>query len=187
MKYVAANGAKMDNYGEKRVRFKEEGLNGINSMVFQVTDEGKLLAFVSGILDKGNSIVFSRGPKGSCVVNDQTGRRIPLVEENGTLVEEVEYLQPHAHVFCPVGRLRLDDTFVGQDLPERPGVCAQWDQEELCDEPNREEVVQEHDEVEDLQRGERVPVRVQDPKLSAHQEVDEHNLTHFTYRLWCCH
>ena len=42
VKYVAANGAKMDNYGEKRVRFKEEGLNGINSMVFQVTDVANL-------------------------------------------------------------------------------------------------------------------------------------------------
>ena len=81
VKYVAANGAKMDNYGEKRVRFKKEGLNGINSMVFQVTDVGKPLASVSRILDKGNSVVFSRGPKGSYVVNDQTGRRIPLVEE----------------------------------------------------------------------------------------------------------
>ena len=73
VKYVAANGAKMDNNGEKRVRFKEEGLNGINSMVFQVTDVGKPLASVSRILDKWNSVVFSRGPKGSYVVNIKLG------------------------------------------------------------------------------------------------------------------
>ena len=46
MKYVAANDAKMDNDGEKRVRFKMEGVNGINSMVFQVTGVGKPLASV---------------------------------------------------------------------------------------------------------------------------------------------
>ena len=39
------------------------------------------------------------------------------------------------------------------------------DEGEFRDEPSGEEVVQEYDEVEDLQRGERVPVRVQDPKL----------------------
>ena len=51
----------------------------------------------------------------------------------------------------------------------------------------RKSVVQEYDEVEDLQRGERVPVRVQDPKLSTPREVDEHKLTHFANRSWCCH
>ena len=104
VKYVAANGAKMDNYGEKRVRFRKEGLGGTNSMVFQVTDVAKPLASVSRILDKGNSVVFSRGPNGSYVVNDQTGRRIPLVEEKGTFVMEVEYLQPEAvDVERPIG------------------------------------------------------------------------------------
>ena len=28
------------------------------------------------------------------MVNDRTGRRIPLVEEKGTFVMEVEYLEP---------------------------------------------------------------------------------------------
>ena len=75
--YGAETGAKMDNYGKKRVRFKKEGLNGINSTVFQVTDVGKPLASVPRILDNGNSVVFSTGPKGSYVVNDQAGHRIP--------------------------------------------------------------------------------------------------------------
>ena len=94
VRYVAANGMKMDNYGEKRVRFKKEGLNGVNSMLFQVTDVGKPLASVAKILDKGNTVIFSRGQGGSYVVNDKTGRRIPLVEEKGTFVMEVEYLEP---------------------------------------------------------------------------------------------
>ena len=41
VKYVAANGAKMHNYGQKRIRFKKEGLGGISDMLFQVTDVGK--------------------------------------------------------------------------------------------------------------------------------------------------
>ena len=63
-------------------------------MLFQVTDVGKPLASVSRMLDKGNTVIFSRGPQGSYVVNDNTGRRIPLVEEKGTFVMEVEYLEP---------------------------------------------------------------------------------------------
>ena len=98
VKYVAANGAKMDNYGEKKVRFKKEGLNGINSMLFQVTDVGKPLASVTRILDKGNSVIFSRGPGGSYVINDRTGRKIALAEEKGTFVMEVEYLEPDVDV-----------------------------------------------------------------------------------------
>ena len=41
VKYVAADGAKTDNYGQKRIRFKKEGLGGISDMLFQVTDVGK--------------------------------------------------------------------------------------------------------------------------------------------------
>ena len=36
VKYVAANGAKVDNYGQKRIRFKKEGLSGVSDMLFQV-------------------------------------------------------------------------------------------------------------------------------------------------------
>ena len=52
VKYVAANGAKMDNYDQKRIRFKKEGLGGISDMLFQVTDVGKPLASVTRILSE---------------------------------------------------------------------------------------------------------------------------------------
>ena len=94
VRYVAVNGAKMDKYGEKRVRFRKEGLEGINNMLFQVTDVGKPLASVTRILDKGNTVVFSRAVGGSYIVNNASGRKIPLVEEKGTFVMEVEYLEP---------------------------------------------------------------------------------------------
>ena len=94
VKYVAANGAKMENYGEKKIRFRKECLGGINDMLFQVTDVGKPLASVSRILDKGNTVVFSRKQGGSYIVNNCTGQKIPLTEEKGTFVMDVEYLEP---------------------------------------------------------------------------------------------
>ena len=42
--------------GQKRIRFKKEGLGGISDMLFQVTDVGKPLASVTRILDKRNSV-----------------------------------------------------------------------------------------------------------------------------------
>ena len=38
VKYVAADGANVDNNGKKRIRFRKEGLSGISDMLFQVTD-----------------------------------------------------------------------------------------------------------------------------------------------------
>ena len=94
VKYVAANGAKMENYGEKKIRFRREGLSGINDMLFQVTNVGKPLASVTRILDKGNTVVFSRKPGGSYIMNNSTGQKIQLTEEKGTFVMDVEYLEP---------------------------------------------------------------------------------------------
>ena len=94
VKYVAANGAKMDKYFEKKIRFKKEGLGGINDMLFQVTDVGKPLASISRILDKGNTVVFSRKQGGSYIVNNCAGQKSPLTEEKGTFVMDVEYLEP---------------------------------------------------------------------------------------------
>ena len=51
------------------------------------------LALVTRILDKG-SVVFSRKPGGSCIVNNKRGQKIQLTEEKGTFVMDVEYLEP---------------------------------------------------------------------------------------------
>jgi hypothetical protein len=94
VKYVAANGARMENQGEKKVRFKKSGSDSLNSITFQVTDVGKPLAAVSRILDKGNTVVFSRSSAGSYIRNDKTGERTTIKEEKGTFVLEVDYYQP---------------------------------------------------------------------------------------------
>ena len=66
----------------------------MNKITFQVTDVAKPLASVSRILDKGNTVVFSRTKGGSYILNEKTGGKIPLVEEKGTFVMNVEYFQP---------------------------------------------------------------------------------------------
>ena len=84
----------MDNLGEKKVRFRRDGAPGVNSITFQVTGVGKPLASVSRILDKGNTVVFSRNDQGSYIFNEKTQHRIPIKEEKGTFVIDVEFLEP---------------------------------------------------------------------------------------------
>ena len=66
----------------------------MNKITFQVTDVAKPLASVSRILDKGNTVVFSRTKGGSYILNEKTGGKIPLAEEKVTFVMNVEYFQP---------------------------------------------------------------------------------------------
>ena len=64
--YVAANGNRMPNLGEKKVHFKtKDGLNF--SITFQVTKVKKPLAAVSKITQKGNWIRF--GPSEAYIEN----------------------------------------------------------------------------------------------------------------------
>ena len=145
------------------MRFKE-GVNGINSMVFQ--DVGKPLASVSRFLDTGTSVVFSLCPKGSYVANDQTGAQNSVRGGERNVCHGIGVLAAadrRRHRFCPAGRLRLGDTYVGHDLPAKSEELCPVGDGEPADEPQSEEVVEDYDEVEDLQRGENVPARVQDP------------------------
>ena len=84
VKYVAANGGKLENMGEKKVKVKRAGSNAANSITFQVTDVSKPLASVSRILDKGNAVIFSRS--GSYILNDTSSEKIPIAD--------VEFLEP---------------------------------------------------------------------------------------------
>ena len=89
VQYVAANGGKMPNLGEKKVRFKTK--NGMESnVVFQVTDARKPLASVSKIVKKGNRVIFS--PTESYIENITSGKKIELNEVNGTYHMDVEFL-----------------------------------------------------------------------------------------------
>ena len=89
VQFVAANGGKMPNLGEKRVHFRtKDGME--SNVVFQVTHARKPLASVSKIVRKGNKVVFS--PTCSYIENIESGKRIELDEVNGTYHMDVEFL-----------------------------------------------------------------------------------------------
>ena len=98
VKYVAANGGTMENYGEKRVRFMRKGATSVDAITFQVTDVSKPLAAISRLLDKGNTVVLSRRPGGSYVENDFTKERFEVQERGGTFGIDVEMFEPMADV-----------------------------------------------------------------------------------------
>lgn len=87
--YIAANGGKMPNLGEKHVKFRtKEGLS--SSVMFQVTHTRKPFASVSKIVRKGNKVVFA--PDRSYIENVKTGNQIELIEEFGTYHLDVDFL-----------------------------------------------------------------------------------------------
>jgi hypothetical protein len=92
----------MDNLGEKNVRFRGQNSSAVSSFMFQVTDVGKPPASVSRILDRGNNVVVSR--KGSHIMNEATGEKIPIQEEKGTFVMEVEFIEPAVPDFTRQGK-----------------------------------------------------------------------------------
>ena len=86
--YRAAGGQKLTNVGEIRPNFKSGGVGG--SMAFQATTEvQKPLAAASKIAAKGNRIVLDDANSDSYIENKATGKRIPLVIENGVYMMEM--------------------------------------------------------------------------------------------------
>ena len=86
--YIAANGNRMPNLGEKKVHFKtKDDLN--SSITFQVTKVKKPLAAVSKITEKGNWVCF--GPSEEYIENVATDNRKNLELHNGTYSLDVEY------------------------------------------------------------------------------------------------
>ena len=85
--YIAANGKKMPNLGEKFNFKTKDGLN--SSITFQVTKVKKPLAAVSKITEKGNWVCF--GPKEAYIENIATGKRTNMQLHNGTYSLDVEY------------------------------------------------------------------------------------------------
>jgi hypothetical protein len=89
-KYVAANGSRMGNYGQKRIPFKMKGGDGVQSIVFQVTDVTKPLAAVSRIVEKGNVVQFGPRPEDN-FIRSESGKKIQIRRERGTYVIDVEF------------------------------------------------------------------------------------------------
>ena len=84
-RYTAAGGQELVNAGEKRPRFKSNGVDSY--MAFQCTGVHKPLAAASKIAQKGNRIVLEAD--GGFILNKATGKKIPLTIENGVYMMEM--------------------------------------------------------------------------------------------------
>ena len=89
VRFCAANGQAIENYGRRNVAFKVGGGKRVNCMTFHVTNVTKTLASVSKMVERGNSVHYT--PKESYIEGAQ-GERIPLPLENGVYVVDIEYL-----------------------------------------------------------------------------------------------
>ena len=80
MRYVAANGTNIRNYGERNV----QGLTGDwkpMNMTFQVTDVRNLLGSVYRMVQSGNTVTFD--DRGGRIINKRTGKITPIRENRG--------------------------------------------------------------------------------------------------------
>ena len=78
---AAANGTKIEVFGEAVLEFEEKGRNC--GMRFLDCDVKKPLAAVSAMIDEGNTVVFSN-KWGSYVENDKTGEKIAIKRAGNT-------------------------------------------------------------------------------------------------------
>ena len=169
--YIAANGNRMPNLGEKKVHFKtKDGLN--SSITFQVTKVKKPLAAVSKITEKGNWVCS--GPSEAYIENVPTGKRTNLELHNGTHSLEVRNStkpsKPESVSPCGAERC-VDDVSDSEDVDHsaQPSASCGTDGEKGGE------------------SGVRSPKKVQDPRVPTQAEVDEHNMTHLPYLSWCTH
>ena len=86
VKLAAANGTTIGVEGVATLNWKKEGKR--KSMGFLDADVRRPLGSATAIVDAGNTVVMSK--RGSCIVNDETGERIPLVRKKGVYVMKVK-------------------------------------------------------------------------------------------------
>jgi hypothetical protein len=86
--FVAANGARMKNYGALKVDFENDGK--AMQMNFHATTVKKPLAAVCRITDCGNKVCFGPRPEDNYILNVATQERILMKRERGTYVLEID-------------------------------------------------------------------------------------------------
>jgi len=95
--FVAANGARMKNFGALKVDFKKGGKP--MSMNFHATNVKKPLAAVCRITECGNKVCFGPKPEDNYIMNVQTNEVILMKKERGTYVLEID-LNDNSSVFA---------------------------------------------------------------------------------------
>ena len=86
--FVAANGARMKNFGALKVDFRKGGKP--MSMNFHATNVKKPLAAVCRITECGNKVCFGPQPEDNYIMNVQTNEVILMKRDRGTYVLEVD-------------------------------------------------------------------------------------------------
>ncbi len=98
--YLAANGEKVYNEGERNVGFAT--VDGeLCSMTFQICNVTKPLGSVSKICAKGNRVVFD--DEYSFIEHRASGARLPLQKKNGVYVLEAWTMTPPPQGFSRQG------------------------------------------------------------------------------------
>ena len=95
MYYIAANGTKVPNHGQKRIQGTTNGTDMVNC-IMQVADVKKTLGAVNRIADAGNTVVFSK--KGSYIQNEKTGQKTDIESKNGRYTFKIYRRKPKAKV-----------------------------------------------------------------------------------------
>jgi len=86
--FVAANGARMRNYGALKVDFDKGGR--AMSMNFHATSVKKPSAAVCRITECGNRVCFGPTPEDNYILNVKTQEKLFLKRERGTYVLEID-------------------------------------------------------------------------------------------------
>ena len=86
-----ASGAKMEHYGEKRVRGSVNGMDAPISMLFQVSDARNPLASVARITERGNLVQFGPRDADNYIFNPDTGDKVMLRKKGNKFVLDMDF------------------------------------------------------------------------------------------------
>ena len=115
LKYLAANGTGIANYGEKNFAGMSEEGHGVN-MMLQVADVKRNLASIIKIVDDGNQVVLDSD--GSYIKDKKTGRQINMRREDDGLYEFDLWIQ----------KMTSDIAAIKQEISDRRVVSEQSSQ-----------------------------------------------------------
>lgn len=88
-----ANGGEMRHYGEKEITFTSGGEPEVIGLRFQVTDVKKPLLAVRRLVEKGNIVSFGPEAGHNYILNEKTGKRIPMEKRGGGFVIKVNFIK----------------------------------------------------------------------------------------------
>ena len=94
MKFVNANGGKINHYGSRKVLFAPKGGQGTISMGFEVTDVKKPLLAVVQLCKAGNKVQFGDKPEDNYIQNVSTGKKLFMRKMGNSFVLDGEVVSP---------------------------------------------------------------------------------------------